>query len=326
MAGEDFRIALCESCGQKNRLTGETTKANCSICSTPLDLAGADDEDHADFDFPTWGSPENACDMCGWGPAQPVKYNSVAGNILWWRWFTFEAVLCRSCSRAMFHENQASTMAKGWWGLIAPLATLAALIGNLYSYQGTRSLHDPEGKSRKKYVPLLYPIDLVKPFWRRPAALLGTAIAIGILLFIGVAVWNSQPPDRDDSGSLTEPGTENVFDLKVGDCLPGLLSEEMFDAQVVPCTEPHRYEVYSNQELAYDGSFIETKVDDDVYSRCEAAFESYVGLSFEESRLYVSVIRPTMESWATGDRAFSCLVTNEDENLMRTGSVKGSRL
>jgi len=46
----------------------------------------------------------------------------------------------------------------------------------------------------------------------------------------------------------------------------------------------------------------------------------------EESRLYITVIRPTKESWATGNRGFNCLITNEDESLARTGSVKGSRL
>jgi len=166
----------------------------------------------------------------------------------------------------------------------------------------------------------------VKPAWQRPSAFIGTVIAISLLAFIGLVAWDSQPPNRDSSGALTETGTENIFNLKMGDCLPGIVAGTMTEAEVVPCTEPHRYEVYSNQELTYDGSYLETKVDDDVAGRCKAAFASYVGLPYEESRLYITVIRPTKESWATGNRGFNCLITNEDESLARTGSVKGSRL
>jgi len=326
ITGEDFKVVSCEACGQKNRVGNNATKANCGTCATALNLAAPDNEDLADFDFPVWDSPENACDMCGWGPAQAVKYNSVSGNILWWRWFAFHAVLCRACSRAMFHENQASTMAKGWWGIIAPFATLVALIGNIYSYRATRSLHEPEVKSPQKYALIPYPIVFVKPAWQRPSAMIGTVIAISILALIGLVAWDSQPPNRDNSGALTETGTENIYNLKVGDCLPGTVAGPMSEAEVVPCTEAHRYEVYSNQELTYDGSYLKTKVDDDVNIRCAAAFESYVGLPYEESRLYITLITPTKESWAAGDRGFNCLVNNEDESLARTGSVKGSKL
>jgi len=51
-------------------------------------------------------------------------------------------------------------MAKGWWGIITPFATLVAPIGNIYSYRATRSLHEPEGKSPQKYALIHIPLCL----------------------------------------------------------------------------------------------------------------------------------------------------------------------
>jgi ribosomal protein S27E len=326
LTSADFMIILCPVCGQKNRVANTATKANCGSCATALNLTSPINNESTDFNFPVWDYPDNACDICGWGPAQSVKYNSVAGNILWWRWFTFDAVLCRACSRAMFHENQASTMARGWWGILAPVATLIALIGNTYRYSATQSLQKPEGKSPQKYALIPYPIMFVKPAWQRPAAVIGTLIALSILIIVGLASGNSQPPNRDSSGTPTEAGTENILDINVGDCLPGSFTGDVTEADVVPCSEPHQYEVYANQELTYDGVYSETKVKGDVEIRCVAAFTSYIGLPFEESTLYFTYLYPTPDGWAQGDRGFNCLVTNADDSLAQTGSVKGSKI
>ena len=84
-------IVQCGTCGQRNRVS-TPGRAVCSICEEDLrpkqQVRGAE---HADSGFPRWGHGESSCAICGWGPARPVKFNSVTGWIIFLRWITFEA-------------------------------------------------------------------------------------------------------------------------------------------------------------------------------------------------------------------------------------------
>jgi hypothetical protein len=127
---------------------------------------------------------------------------------------------------------------------------------------------------------------------------------------------------RDDSGDIVESGALGVFSLQVGDCVNDL----DFDADLisegvgVPCSDPHVYEVY--YETFFEGLDLENiklKADE----ACESGFESYVGVPFEESELYYSVLYPSAESYEDGDREVTCLLVTEDGSTL-TGSMKGS--
>ncbi|MDF2491979.1 MAG: hypothetical protein K0Q58_557, partial [Microbacterium sp.] len=102
------------------------------------------------------------------------------------------------------------------------------------------------------------------------------------------ALLNGSQPQatRDaDSGEVTGSGEIDVFTLSIGDCLADTgAEEEVFDVPVVPCAEPHDYEVYHDFSLP-DAEWSE----DDVYAAaedgCYNEFAGFVGLSYEESVL-----------------------------------------
>ena len=56
---------------------------------------------------------------------------------------------------------------------------------------------------------------------------------------------------------------------------------------------------------------------------CRAAFESYVGISFDVSVLDMIILTPTDVTWIKGDRDMNCVVLALDGSRI-TGSVRGT--
>jgi hypothetical protein len=121
----------------------------------------------------------------------------------------------------------------------------------------------------------------------------------------------------------------NVFSLSVGDCFNGVTStyesSEVGDVDVVSCSKPHTYEVYSEFELtgsSFPGqSTVISRADEGCFTR----FASFVGIEYEYSEWYISSIYPTKDSWnKVDDREVICILGTEyDEQT--TGSARGTR-
>lgn len=113
-------------------------------------------------------------------------------------------------------------------------------------------------------------------------------------------------------------------EFEVGQCLDtsGEVAEtegEVGHFPVVDCGEPHDAEVYAVVESAepeFDIDAIEQEAD----LACYEAFESYVGLAWEDSSLYYSFVYPSSRSWDDGDRQIACLLIVDGQ----TGSLKDS--
>lgn len=133
------------------------------------------------FGYPVWTDATTACDICGWGPARPVTFHSVTGMILFWRWGTFQATVCRECGLSFYNEHQRSTLLKGWWGLIAPIATVVAFIGNLGSVGAIKKLGAPSGRHPNARTLTPVPLMFRTPWFKRPLSLIATAVA-GIII------------------------------------------------------------------------------------------------------------------------------------------------
>lgn len=130
-------------------------------------------------------------------------------------------------------------------------------------------------------------------------------------------------PVRDESGQISETNdAADVFAIAVGDCLNDVSGTQVSTVPVVPCGEPHQYEAFAAMNLP-DGDYPEvdeiTKQADEF---CYGEFESYVGISYDESALDFSYFYPQTDSWANGDREILCLAYG-DEDL--SGSVKDSK-
>lgn len=153
-------------------------------------------------------------------------------------------------------------------------------------------------------------------------ATIRAALAFG-LLFTAVAGCSDDDdgPDRDEEGSISEEGDLSAFSMEVGDCFddPDSLTmgtnSTVFELPAVPCNQPHDNEVFA---------LIDLEGDDDDYpgqdavltegqERCEAAFEDYVGVSFDESALSMDpYLFPTEQTWSAGDREIVCALYAAD--------------
>lgn len=196
--------------------------------SQPTDSPPADN-----FGFPVWPDPFHSCDLCGWGPAKKVKFNSVSGFIIFMRWYTFEAMLCKICARSIYDENQRNTLTKGWWGIFSFFATIYAFFSNMAAVAGTRSLGAPQGRYPGAYTISPIPLILSKQWFKRPSAIIASAIALGIVAFIAIAAvtpTSTRAPSsttNQQTGGSTNP-EPSIYDLR-GTCLSedsaGRLSE-----------------------------------------------------------------------------------------------------
>jgi hypothetical protein len=173
-----------------------------------------------------------------------------------------------------------------------------------------------------------------------------TGIILGLLWTIGgIAFFASGAASRladsvqeavDESasgtgGSGAEGERIETFDLAVGDCFddPAAFEapdEESFvseDLVLLPCDEPHGFEVYHVSDVAAADYPGEDAVLDEVDQVCIDAFEPFVGLPYEESVIEVIYYYPTEETWTNlDDRSMVCAVS---EGEGTTGSLRDAR-
>lgn len=182
--------------------------------SPPPPPSGSSSDPHAGDGAGGWSDPSTACQICGWGPATEAKFNTVTGLILLWRWGTLEGRFCRYCGEAAYNEAQGSTLLKGWWGVIAPLATVVAFLGNLSRIGTIRRQGEPVGRANT-YTPLTTPMHFSKAWFKRPASVIATVVAFAIIGFIiAVAVAPSSGMSSSNGGN-TSSGLANA---PVGSC------------------------------------------------------------------------------------------------------------
>jgi hypothetical protein len=146
---------------------------------------------------------------------------------------------------------------------------------------------------------------------------------IGLIAVIALGGWYFSAR-RDETGQIANAGDLQMTDLQVGDCFD--LKDP--DAQVVdkveakPCTQAHEYEMYFAADMPGGNYPSEDEFTTWIQQNCLPAFESYVGMGFDESALQILPVTPTEELWHD-DRSVQCaLVDPGDEEL--TSSLKGA--
>lgn len=154
-----------------------------------------------------WPHPSTACSICGWGPARQFKFNMVTGLILFWRWGTLDSKFCKSCARALYNDAQSATLVKGWWGIVAPFATLFAFVNNWSKSSAIAAMQEP--KARNFSVPTLRitPMAESTPWWKRPAPVFVSLLAIGIIAAILMALITDASTKTSNYGSNSVDST-----------------------------------------------------------------------------------------------------------------------
>jgi hypothetical protein len=146
---------------------------------------------------------------------------------------------------------------------------------------------------------------------------------------IALAVGYFTTARRGDDGALSGGGTLSVNDLRVGDCFSTDGATEIAEVQGVPCTEPHTFEVFAVH--TYDGPLPLTDESSEVVflDLCQGEFETYVGAPYATSAIYGSMISPSEETYADGDREYVCVLFEPDpddfdQDLVLTESLRGA--
>ena len=128
--------------------------------------------------------------------------------------------------------------------------------------------------------------------------------------------------DRDKDGNITSQGKVTVDKLKAGDCVVENIAEKEYSrVEVAPCAKEHSSEIFATFELE-NGDFPgDTKVDELAGQGCYDRFESFVGISYDDSKLDMTYLLPLKESWNV-DRGVACLVMSDG---VVTSSFKGAK-
>lgn len=155
-------------------------------------------------------------------------------------------------------------------------------------------------------------IDRLQRFWWVP--LLALVLAVG---------WLASSARRAGDGTLTSAGPVSVHDLRVGDCFDVASAGGISDVQARPCGESHEFEVFHVVTSSAAAFPDEAEMARILAEDCVAAFEPYVGQTYGASRFHVTQITPTADSWAAGDRIFTCLL-HDPSDARLSGSARGS--
>jgi len=160
--------------------------------------------------------------------------------------------------------------------------------------------------------------------------IIGLVIAgvVVVAAIAAIAIFVPEDAERDESGEIVEGGEVSVFDLSEGDCWNNVPDEgqETETVDAVPCTEPHESEVFAvfDVELGEEWPGLDA-VTTEAETQCVQRFESFVGLTYDESVLNLFYFNPIEESWTQlNDREVVCVVLDPTAPDGRTtGSLQG---
>ncbi|OLT46452.1 septum formation family protein [Cellulosimicrobium sp. CUA-896] len=161
-------------------------------------------------------------------------------------------------------------------------------------------------------------------------AYVGSWIVLAVLLASGIfaatAFSEAATPLRDptgEGGEASEARDTEILELAVGDCVVTTdLPDTVFTVPVVPCAADHHAEVFAITDLPAGDYPGEDDVEALAEEFCFEAFESYVGLPYEESELYAWWFSPTEDNWTWGDHSVQCIV--EPLRGTVTGTLEGA--
>jgi hypothetical protein len=135
------------------------------------------------------------------------------------------------------------------------------------------------------------------------------------------------PPSPGTAAQSTGAGEDPVAtaaDLQEGECMTDSGSAADSSIRVVPCTQPHAFEVYATTELPageYPGL---GEADAAAQEFCRSEFFSFVGVDYDASVLALQYFYPVETQWEDdGGRSVACLVGDAD-GAPFTGTLRDS--
>ncbi|GAB3556099.1 hypothetical protein GCM10027404_34060 [Arthrobacter tumbae] len=160
-----------------------------------------------------------------------------------------------------------------------------------------------------------------------PAALLCTAAVLG-----GCTSGNddgaqpSEPSAAESAQAVERQAASEVAprDLQEGQCMADSGTAADPNLQVLPCGEPHPFEVFATTELPageYPGL---GEADAQAQEFCRSEFAAFIGLDYDASALDLQYFYPVESEWTDdGGRSVVCLVGSAG-GAPSTGTLRGS--
>jgi Septum formation len=140
------------------------------------------------------------------------------------------------------------------------------------------------------------------------AMVLVAALGVGAYFAIGFAIAPVPKLAMGDCVNGVHAGVElSASNFRSVDCAAS------HDNEVVGLVAHHGTGAYPGMQPLFDFAQVP----------CRAAFESYVGLSFDASVLGMTLVVPSDLTWIKGDRTIACVAGTLDGSQL-TGSVRGT--
>lgn len=158
----------------------------------------------------------------------------------------------------------------------------------------------------------------------RTLAIGGTVLLLSACARSPQVTWSS--PVRNPAGQVTQTVHAPVSALRVGDCVGDIsgLGATVEALDVVPCGDPHHYELYASQIMDYDSYPGAETASREAEVFCIEEFETFIGIAYDDSVFSFSAQSPTAKSWLeSNDRTILCFVGSSDITSM--GTLRGSR-
>ena len=153
-----------------------------------------------------------------------------------------------------------------------------------------------------------------------PPLHIGWVIAGVCILAVAVGLTVTNMQGEASSSQESDVSLVEYADLKVGDCVRDMVSEEAdLGLDVVSCTEPHTDEVFATFALPRASWPGANRVDQLGWRGCDSRFESYVGVPPDDTSLDVFMNPPVEIGWPD-DRVVVCTVAEGSDP--DTGSLR----
>jgi len=149
---------------------------------------------------------------------------------------------------------------------------------------------------------------------------------VWLVAIVGVGAWvASHEAKRDDTGAVVTGGNVGVASLALGDCLrelPGTGGgEKVTDLSAVPCTQPHKGEVFALITMTAGKWPGTAAVNAQAEAQCPGRMATYAPAHAADANLEVLYLAPLEESWdVPKGRDIVCIATT---TAPTTRSLKG---
>jgi Septum formation len=164
--------------------------------------------------------------------------------------------------------------------------------------------------------------------WTRALAV--TAITAASILLSGCSILNAVtggggvPVDTNPSDGTTG----DAFSVTVGDCIDQPTQDaegNISEVTKIDCAKAHDQEIFKSIIMPASDFPGDDAVNTAASDGCRPAFQDFVGISYDDSKLALTDFQPTQDSWNDPDfpdREILCIVY--DDGVKTTGTLAGA--